>query len=169
MHPLGLLKVFSFLGAWLLGCAIFPLAIVCAWFKVWLPAQFIIFYYMFRYFVPASKSDWIRELLCISETPYFNSQKIIFDEGASAPTPRQPVMLAVGPHGILALGWSFANTCREFIKADIYWLIAPILLHLPIARDFMYVKSILLVFSTSFMFAGYGETLLPVQLKTCIN
>ena len=138
MHVLGLIKMFLFFGAWLFGCAVFPLVLISAYYKIYAPLYLLLGYYILSIIFPPRRSDYIRELLGITSTPYFKVQKVIFDEGAEAPEPKSKTMLCVGPHGILAVGWCYMNTCVEFIKADITWLIAPILLQLPLCRDFMH-------------------------------
>lgn len=137
MHWLGLAKMLIFLSAWLGGALVFPLALLLAWWKNYIPVYILLFYYAFRAIFPAKRSDAIREFMGICETPYFRQQKVVFDDGASPPEPDSSTMLAVGPHGVLTQGWCFTNTTTLFTKSKISWLIAEILLYLPFCKDFM--------------------------------
>lgn len=137
MHPFGVLKVFTFLSAWLAGCAIVPMALVGVLFKMYLPLYALLTYCGFTMLFPPRRWDYMRSMLCLDGTPYFNSLETVFDDGADVPKPDSKVMFTVGPHGILTLGWGYLNTCTRFIKGEIKWLVAPMLLYLPIARDVM--------------------------------
>lgn len=126
-----------FLTTWTCGALVFPLVLVCLWYRIYVPAYVLMVYYGFRFLFPARKSDPIREFMGITSTPYYRTQKMVFDEGATIPEPNSKTMLAVGPHGVLCCGWCFMNTCKEFTKSDITWLIAEILFYLPFCKDFM--------------------------------
>ena len=139
MYLIAAFKLFCFLGAWVAGTFIFPVAIAGLYWGYYVPTYILIIYYTLKIFFPATKWAWMRHQLCINHTPYCNSQNIVFDEGAEVPKDKSKTMLAVAPHGILTLGWSFLITSREFEFIDCKWLTTEILLWLPFISDFLYV------------------------------
>ena len=137
MYLIAACKLFCFLGAWVAGALIFPVALAGLYWGFYLPTYVLLAYYTLKLFFPATKWPWIRHHLCINHTPYCNSQTIVFDEGAKVPTDKSKTMIAVAPHGILTLGWSFLITSREFEFVDCKWLTTEILLWLPFISDFL--------------------------------
>jgi hypothetical protein len=112
MHPLGFMRMSSFLFPWIFGVLSIPLAIGFFVGGVRLPAYFLIFYYSFRQFFPAKHWPLYREMIELKKTPYFNNMKVEFDKGAFAPKKDSKTMLAMCPHGILTIGWATLVSLR---------------------------------------------------------
>ena len=77
MHVKGAVNLCFFYVLWLGGSFIFPIAIVCLFFKVWEPSAVLVLYYSYRLFFPASKWEWIRKELMSDDTPYCNSARLV--------------------------------------------------------------------------------------------
>lgn len=65
------------------------------------------------------------------------SDRIVFDDEASAPKPYSKTLVSVAPHGILTLGWSFVISSRAFFDTETKWLVAPAMMVLPFVSDIM--------------------------------
>lgn len=85
---------------------------------------------------PARSWPWMRELLCLDDTPYFDAQRIVFDGFASLP-PDDGRVLAFHPHGLLCCGWTVANASRVMRAARVTWLVADVLLLFPGIAQFL--------------------------------
>lgn len=137
MYFLGLARLGTFLFVWVMSALYIPLMAVCAWFGIYIPLYILLAYYIFRTIYPLKKWPRIKKLFDMDEFPYCNSQKIVFEEGATAPTPKSKTLLAVSPHGILTIGFISCTTSPVFADSGMKWLVADALLVLPFIRDFM--------------------------------
>ena len=139
MHPLAVIMLFSFLATWVFGALIVPFALIGIYLKFYALAYVLIFYCAFSILFPPRPWEGMTKFLCLENTPYFRTQKYVFDEGASPPKPDTKSMHCCYPHGILTLGWSMMNTSSAFTNSEtnIHWLVAPLLLYLPFTRDYM--------------------------------
>ena len=84
-------------------------------------------YYTYRYFFPAKQIKNIRDL--IPHGTYFKRQTYIQEHDIPAKS-----LLVVHPHGIFCLGWTLNVV---FKQEDCYFLIAWILLKVPILHEIM--------------------------------
>ena len=107
MHVLGFVRLACYFSAWIFGSFAWPTALICAAFHKFTPIYILIFYHAFRLVFPAKQWPAFKRAFNLNIAPYCNSQRIVFEEGASVPKPDSKVLLAVSPHGILTLGWSF--------------------------------------------------------------
>lgn len=93
-------------------------------------------YYAYRMVRPAMPSVRVRNGMSFENTPYYNSQKIVFDEGAAPPKANSSTMFAVAPHGVLCQGFYSIIASDLFFDSEIKWLIAEMLFHIPFCKDF---------------------------------
>ena len=95
-------------------------------------------YYGFRFIFPAKRSRFIRKLFESEAEPYQKSYKVIFDgKDNKPPLPNTKSFLAVSPHGILSLGWSYIVASDLFSYSETKWLVAPAMCTLPFIGDIM--------------------------------
>lgn len=135
MHPLGLVKFAICLGVWMVGCFAVPVAVVLSCFGIHFASYILIVYYSFRFLVPAKYWPFFMEMFELNATPYCNQQNIVFDKGASIPKPDSKTMLALGPHGILTIGWQTLISSPEYRGLGFKWLVAEILTSIPFLSD----------------------------------
>ena len=113
------------------------MVVVLAFFDITFPLLFFIAYSSFRYFVPATKWDIVREFLSTEGRPYCRSCELVFDEGAAVPAPNSRTMTSVAPHGILCMGWSFMVGSDTYASSNAKWLVAAAMMNLPVLGDLM--------------------------------
>ena len=138
MHIVGLLKQSAFLGCWCLGTLVWPTVLYCMWHLNFIPLYVMLAYYTFRVICPAEPSTTVRKNMSFDSTPYYNTQKIVFDDGAAPPAANSNTMFAVAPHGVLTQGFYACISSEIFYESEIKWLIAEMLFHIPFCKDFMY-------------------------------
>ena len=73
--------------------------------------------------------------MCLNDHPYFNTQKIVFDDGAVAPKANSKTLITMCPHGILTIGWQCLCSSNEFMHTETRWLIAEVLGKIPFIAD----------------------------------
>ena len=90
MRLYGLLGLGSFLLSWGLGVLSVPTCLIGATYGIYWPTIVLITYYFYRSVYPLKrwkqmkgKDGWFT----LNANPYCKSQRIVFDEGASAPAP----------------------------------------------------------------------------------
>jgi hypothetical protein len=110
MHPLitkflGALRFGTFIFIWIVGAFIVPVSLILLFFGYPKVFYLIILYYLYRLIIPSKSWPLVRRVLRLNETPYCNSQNIVFDTGAEVPKPLSKTMIAAAPHGILTIGF----------------------------------------------------------------
>ena len=137
MQILGFLRILTFYTVWIGSVAYFPFMFFSAYFGIYWPIYFLISYYSFRFVFPADRWYFIKALLHFNETPYCNSQNMIFVDGAKPPKPDTHTMVAMAPHGILTIGFTCLAGSIEMEPSEIKWLVTDALKWLPFIRDIM--------------------------------
>lgn len=117
------------------GCFLLPVAVILSCFGIHWISYFLLVYYSFRFIRPATFWPLFVDMICLNDTPYCNNQRIVFDEGAKPPQPNSKTMLALGPHGILSIGWQMTISSREYRNLGFKWLVAEILSSIPFLSD----------------------------------
>lgn len=137
MHFRGFTNLCFFYAVWLGAVFIFPIAIIGAYFRIWIPLIIVVLYYSYRFCFPAKKWDWMRLALDCDSTPYCRKSDIILCEGAVVPQQDSRVLTTVAPHGILTLGWSYIISSKLYFNSGTKWLVAPAMMNLPFIGDIM--------------------------------
>jgi 2-acylglycerol O-acyltransferase 2 len=135
MHPLGLIKFAACCGIWMVGCFAAPVAAVLSCFGIHWASYILIAYYSFRFVFPAKYWPYFLDFMSLNDTPYCNQQRIVMDKGATLPKPDSKTMLALGPHGILTIGWQTLISSPEYRKLGFKWLVAEIMSLIPFLAD----------------------------------
>jgi hypothetical protein len=135
MHPLGFAKFATCCGVWMIGCFAVPVAAVLSCFGIHWASYILIVYYSFRFMVPAKFWPFFMEMFTLNDTPYCNHQNIVFDKGAHIPKADSKTMVALGPHGILTIGWQTLISSREYRGLGFKWLVAEIMSLIPFLSD----------------------------------
>ncbi len=71
------------------------------------------------------------DVICLNDHPYCNEQNVILDAGAVIPKPSSKTMTAVGPHGILSIGFQTLVSSRQYSGLGFKWLVAEIMDKIP--------------------------------------
>lgn len=135
MHVAGFAKFAFCCGAWMIGCFAVPVSLLLSWYKIHFGSIILTIYYSFRLIRPAKFWQKFLDVICLNDTPYCNNQRIVFDKGATIPLPNSKTMVAVGPHGILSIGFQTLVSSREYSKLGFKWLVAEILSSVPFLSD----------------------------------
>ena len=119
----------------MVGCFAIPVALVLSCLGKHWATYILLIYYSFRFIKPASYWPYFVTCMCLNDTPYCNNQRIIFDDGAKIPKRDSKTMVALGPHGILTIGWQTLVSSREYADKGFKWLVAEILSSIPFLSD----------------------------------
>ena len=119
----------------MIGCFAAPVAAVLSCFGIHFASYILIVYYSFRYLAPAKYWPFFMEIMTLNATPYCNHQNIVLDKGARIPKPNSKTMLALGPHGILTIGWQTLISSPEYRGCGFKWLVAEIMSSIPFLSD----------------------------------
>ena len=133
----GTVKLFVFTAVWVLSAALLPPAVVFGtllWRSPW-PLAGLLCFYAYRALFPARHWPQLRCLFCLDDTPFWRSQRIVLNEAGFDSAPPEGHLFAFHPHGMLCCGWTLANASRAF--RHITWLVADVLLLVPLVSDFL--------------------------------
>jgi hypothetical protein len=133
----GTAKLLLFTAVWVLTSSLLLPAVAVAtllWRSPW-PLIAFLCWYPFRALFPAQRWPLLRRMFRLDKTPFWRSQRLILHEAGFAEVPPEGHLLAFHPHGMLCCGWTLANASSAF--RHITWLVADVLLLIPLVGDFM--------------------------------
>lgn len=137
----GIISFGVFIYSWVGSLISIPASLVLSYYNYHYLTYSILFYYIYRYFIPCRYSQYWKELLMLKD--YFNSENIILDKDAYIPEKNSKKMICVSPHGILPMGFSILLTSYEFNKTFTKWLVTDSMTLFPFLNDFLVSRNIL--------------------------
>jgi hypothetical protein len=135
MQILGAFKFAYFISSWLGGIFSFPLTLASLYYKNYYFPSFMCIYYLYRYYYPAKYWPLFKRCMRLTDHPYFNNQKIIFEQHIEEKGERK--MFCIMPHGILTMGYTTLISSKEMDCFNIKWLVTDIITKLPFIGDIL--------------------------------